>query len=178
MFEANTKGVALLLPSKGRFFDLFLTLLFVPTRAPAGYACKFFVCANYSKFELKILRLLFGRKANFIDERGLPWKGMVGAYNYAFDYASKMNTTWVALWADDLLPAKRNWLAQLLPIIDNDSFQMGIFSSDEGYHPGYFGWNIEAGSPCAHFYIARIEALSDSVVPSAFVILTNLTWLI
>ena len=151
--------LALLLPSKGRFLDLLLTLAFAPLKAPRGFAVKFVVCANYTSLQLTILRKLFSNRARFIDERDLEWQGMTGAYNYALAEATNMGATWAALWADDLLPEKSSWLDMLFPKITSPDFRLGIFSSDEGNHKGRFGWNIFAGYPCAHFFVVRIDAL-------------------
>lgn len=155
----NNKTLALLLPTKGRFFDLILTLIFTNIKCPKGYRCIFVLCANYSDLQLGILKILFFSKVVILDERELPWRGMTGAYNYAYERAKSLGATWVALWADDLLPEKRRWLDSLFLHIDDPKFQFGIFSSDEGSHKGRYGWNIEAGYPCAHFYIARTDIL-------------------
>jgi hypothetical protein len=151
--------LALALPSKGRWFDLLLTLAFVNLDAPRGFACRFYVCADYASWQLALLRTVFFARAVFVDERKLPRAGMAGAYNYACDRARADGCEWIALWADDLLPARRRWLHALFPLISTPDFRFGILSSDEGGHRGTFGWNIFAGYPCAHFYVARIDAL-------------------
>lgn len=151
--------LSLLLPSKGRFFDLILTLLFTRTLTSPQFSVKFVICANYSGFQIALLRALFSSRALVIDERKEPAGGMIGAYNQAFEYARKAQSTWVALWADDLMPATKHWLSELMHEISAPDFKFGIFSSDEGGHKRKYGWNIFAGYPCAHFYIARIDAL-------------------
>lgn len=151
--------LALLLPSKGRILDLMLTLLRVSLRSPSGLRVRFIVLANYGTVQLALLKLLFSSRATFVDERNLTWRGMTGAYNYALEAAVNSGAGWVALWADDLLPDRRNWLDDLSRIITRQDFRFGIFSSDEGNHKGRFGWNVFAGYPCAHFYVARVDAL-------------------
>lgn len=151
--------LALLLPSKGRLIDLILTLSMTPLKAPVGFRAHFVVCANYTSFQLSILRVLFGDRAIFIDERNLKWRGMIGAYNYAFETAAEIGARWVALWADDLLPESACWLDELFPAISQPAFKFGIFASDEGGHKARFGWNVFAGYPCAHFFVALSEAL-------------------
>lgn len=151
--------LSLLLPSKGRFLDLILTLLFTKTVTSPQYAVKFIICANYNSFQIALLRILFSSRALVIDERKEPAGSMIGAYNLAFEYAKKEQSTWVALWADDLLPASKQWLSALKHETSAPDFKFGIFSSDEGGHKSKYGWNIFAGYPCAHFYIARIDAL-------------------
>ena len=151
--------LALLLPSKGRFVDLILTLSMTSLKAPKGFRAHFVVCANYSSFHLAILRSLFRDRATFIDERNLKWLGMTGAYNYALEEATKIGARWAALWADDLLPESSLWLDDLFSAISQPAFHFGIFSSDEGNHKGHFGWNVFAGYPCAHFFVALIEAM-------------------
>lgn len=151
--------LALLLPSKGRFIDLILTLLMTSLKSPKGFRAHFVVCANYSSFHLAILRSLFRDRATFIDERNLKWLGMTGAYNYALEEAAKIGARWVALWADDLLPESPLWLEDLFSAISRPAFHFGIFSSDEGNHKAHFGWNVFAGYPCAHFFVALIDAL-------------------
>lgn len=165
--ERAGKLLALLLPSKGRFLDLILTLWLTSLKVPRGYRVRFVVCANYSTAQLAILRILFSRRATIIDERNLEWRGMIGAYNYALDAAGKMGAHWVALWADDLLPAKDSWLDELFGIISGADLQFGIFSSDEGNHQGRFGWNVFAGYPCAHFFVARLDALPGHLLNPA-----------
>ena len=151
--------LALLLPSKGRFVDLILTLSMTSLKAPKGFRAYFVVCANYNSFQLALLRAFFRGRATFIDERNLKWLGMIGAYNYAFEAAKKNGARWVALWADDLLPESPLWLDELFSAISQPEFNFGIFSSDEGNHKGHFGWNVFAGYPCAHFFVALIEAM-------------------
>jgi hypothetical protein len=143
----------------GRFVDLAFTLAKVSLKAPTGFRAKFFVCANYSTFQLTVLRLIFGRRARFVDERRFPRAGMTGAYNYGYRAAVEAEVEWVALWADDLLPESSDWLDRLFPMLSDSKFRFGIFSSDEGNHHRKFGWNVFAGSPCAHFYVARVDAL-------------------
>ena len=155
----NKPLLALLLPSKGRLLDLVLTLSLVPLRAPDGYRARFVVIANYGTIQLAFLRVLFASRATFVDERRLKWRGMTGAYNYALEAAENLGASWAALWADDLLPDRKSWLDDLFRIIVSQDFRFGIFSSDEGHHKGRFGWNVFAGYPCAHFYVARVDAL-------------------
>ncbi|KAB2919900.1 MAG: hypothetical protein F9K29_03285 [Hyphomicrobiaceae bacterium] len=159
MAAADDELLALLLPSKGRLLDLLLTLSLVPLKAQKGYRVHFVVCANYNPAQLALLRRLFSARATFIDEGKLEPRGMTGAYNYALEEAIRKGARWVALWADDLLPEKRAWLDQLFPVIADAGFRFGIFSSDEGNHKGHFGWNVFADFPCAHFFVARVEAL-------------------
>ncbi len=159
MSQTSRRLLALLLPSKGRWLDLVLTLAATKIRAPPPFEVRFFVCANYAKWQLALLRFLFSRRATFVDERSLEWRGMIGAYNYAFERASRDGAEWVALWADDLLPERRDWLASLLPMISAGGFRFGIFASDEGNHKGFFGWNVFAGYPTAHFFVARTDAM-------------------
>lgn len=151
--------LALLLPSKGRLVDLLLTLALVPLRPPRGLKTRFFVCANYPTWQLFLLKVIFWTRATFLDERRLPASGMTGAYNHAYDLARVSGADWVALWADDLLPERNDWLRRLWPILTSPGFHFGIFSSDEGHHKGRWGWNIFAGYPCAHFFVARTNAL-------------------
>jgi len=165
MVEKNSEQLlGLLLPSKGRFIDLILTLSMTPLNAPVGFRAHFVVCANYSSFQLSILRTLFGNRATFIDERNLKWRGMIGAYNYAFEVANEIGARWVALWADDLLPESTSWLDELFSAISQPAFNFGIFASDEGGHKAQFGWNIFAGYPCAHFFVALNKALPGSLL--------------
>lgn len=161
MIDERSGGarLALLLPSKGRFFDLFLTLALTPMRKRGPVVPRFVVCANYPRWQLSFLESLFSSRADFIDERRLEFKGMVGAYNYAFARAQEIGAEWVALWADDLLPARPDWVAALAPILRRPDFSLGIFSSDEGNHKGRYGFNIFAGYPCAHFFVARSAAM-------------------
>lgn len=156
--------LGLLLPSKGRLFDLVLTLFFTPLNPPEGLRVRFYIVANYNSIQLYCLKLLFSHCATFIDERSLDLRGVNGAYNYAFEEAKNNGAQWVALWADDLLPEKENWLFELNYVLSQDSFRLGIFSSDEGNHKGYYGWNIGAGYPCAHFYVACIDSLPGYVL--------------
>lgn len=156
---SNQQQLSLLLPSKGRFLDLILTLLFTRTVRSPEFSVKFVICANYNRFQIALLRTFFASRALVIDERKEPAGSMIGAYNLAFEYARKAQYTWVALWADDLLPASNQWLSALVQEITAPDFKLGIFSSDEGGHKGKYGWNIFAGYPCAHFYIARTDAL-------------------
>lgn len=164
----NQKLLGLILPSKGRFVDLLLTLLFTPLESAFDLKVHFFVCANYNNFQLKLLRIFFSNKATFINERNLKWNGVSGAYNYGFDEAVKKNATWVALWADDLLPENKFWLNTLYEQILQKNFHFGIFSSDEGSHKKQFGWNVYAGYPCAHFFIAKINSLPGFLLNPKF----------
>jgi hypothetical protein len=165
----NCRLLALLLPSKGRIVDLFLTILFTPLNGPDGLKVRFFIVANYNSIQLYFLNFLFSRRAIFIDERTLEMRGVNGAYNHAFDAAKRCGSRWVALWADDLLPEKTTWLFELNRYLLEKDFSFGIFSSDEGNHHGYFGWNIMAGYPCAHFFIASIESLPGHLLNPNFV---------
>lgn len=162
--ENEIKLLALLLPSKGRFLDLLLTLSLTPVNAPKGFKVHFVVCANYHSLQLVFLRSLFPNRLTVIDERSLEWRGMAGAYNYALGEATKMGARWVALWADDLLPERNSWLRELFSAISDPTFRFGIFSSDEGNHHGRFGWNVFAGYPCAHFYVACVDSLPGYVL--------------
>ncbi len=164
----NQKLLGLILPSKGRFVDLLLTLIFTPLESSFPLKVHFFVCANYNNIQLKLLRTFFSNKATFINERNLKWSGVSGAYNYGFDEAIKKNATWVALWADDLLPENKFWLNALYQQISQEDFRFGIFSSDEGCHKKQFGWNIYAGYPCAHFFIAKINSLPGYLLNPKF----------
>lgn len=158
--DPAVKGLlALLLPSKGRWLDLVLTLLLTPLCRPDGVRVRFFVCSNYGSIPLLLLRLLFFSRATFIDERKLAWSGMTGAYNHAFNRAVKAGAQWVALWADDLLPERKDWLNKLQGILRSPGFRFGVFSSDEGNHKGGFGWNVFGGYPCAHFFVARVDSM-------------------
>lgn len=143
----------------GRCLDVALTLAFTSLRTPTGYRCRFYVCANYPSWQFLLLRVLFFSRASFIDERRLDKKGMVNAYNHAFERAVDDGCEWVALWADDLLPERRDWLMILFPFLTAKQFKFGIFSSDEGGHKRSFGWNVFSGVPCAHFYVAKADAL-------------------
>ncbi|PPC94263.1 MAG: hypothetical protein CTY35_10725, partial [Methylotenera sp.] len=151
--------LSLLLPSKGRFIDLFLTLLFTNLKTSQPITVRFIVCANYNYLQRTVLKIFFFRSASFINERAHSVRGMIGAYNLAYDFAVKENANWVALWADDLLPATSFWLDDIFPEVTDPSFKFGILSSDEGGHKNKYGWNVFAGYPCAHFYIARTDAL-------------------
>lgn len=162
------KKLALLLPSKGRFFDLFITMLLTPMDGNKKIKPYFLVCAHYNSFQLFLLKKLFSGRAVFIDERRLPFKGMVGAYNYAYERARDDGAEWVALWADDLMPLTPNWVDIITPILQRMNFHFGIFSSDEGNHQGYYGYNIFGGYPCAHFYVARTESLPGYFLNPAF----------
>lgn len=157
--QAPKRALGLALPSKGRWFDLVLTMAATSLRAPTGFECRFYVCANYADWQVSLLRILFSRRARFIDEKTVAKAGMTGAYNHAFRLAASDGCEWVALWADDLLPERRRWLLELFQALLTPGFQFGIFSSDEGGHKGHFGWNVFAGYPCAHFYVARVDAL-------------------
>ena len=160
--------LALLLPSKARLFDLVLTIYFTPLNSPKNLKVRFFIVANYNLIQLYFLKLMFSRHATFIDERSLEMRGVNGAYNHAFDAAKKSGAHWVALWADDLLPEKNNWLFELNNYLLNKNFHFGIFSTDEGNHHGYFGWNIMSGYPCAHFFIASVNSMPDYLLNPAF----------
>ena len=161
-------GLALLLPSKGRFVDLVLTLALTPMQAKGGVTPRFVVCANYASWQLALLRFFFSARARFIDERTQSHKGMIGAYNCAYAHASAGGAAWVALWADDLLPYQKDWLEKLAPTLKDDDFHFGIFSSDEGNHPGHYGYNVFGGYPCAHFYVARTDSLPGHLLNPAF----------
>jgi hypothetical protein len=156
--------IAILLPSKKRVTDLLITAFFTSLNCPSGYKAKFFICANYSKLKLFFLKIVLFKKALFIDERKLPWKGMIGAYNYAFELAKSKKAKYVILWADDLIPEKHNWLHEVIKIIQKKNMTFGIFSSDEGHHAGFYGWNIFGGYPCAHFFVAETDLMPGYLV--------------
>lgn len=151
--------LALILPSKGRFIDLILTMIFTSLKSNYSYVVKFFIVANYSTFQILILKLMFSHRAFIIDERGSDVRGLTSAYNFGFEFAKSNGAKWVALWADDLMPHKVNWLDELYIYLTESDFQFGIFSTDEGHHKGRYGWNIQAGYPCAHFYVACLDSL-------------------
>jgi hypothetical protein len=157
--KCNKRLLGLILPSKGRFFDLLLTLLFVPITGPSQLNVHFFICANYSAFQLNFINFFFSHKVTIINEKKLKSKGPTAAFNYAFNEAKKADATWVALWADDLLPESKLWLFSLYKVISKRNFTFGIFSSDEGNHKKQFGWNIISEYPCAHFFVARTKYL-------------------
>jgi hypothetical protein len=164
----NIPLLSLILPSKGRFLDLLLTLIFTSLKSHYNYKVKFIIVANYNNFQIIILKLFFSHRAFIIDERGTAIRGLTSAYNYGFDFAKNNNTKWIALWADDLLPHNSNWLDELFLFITESDFQFGIFSSDEGYHKGRYGYNIVAGYPCAHFYVACIDSLPGYMLNPSF----------
>jgi len=165
--KKNIPLLALILPSKGRFLDLMLTLIFTSLKNTYFFKVQFFVVANYSNFQIFILKFMFSHRAIFIDERDLDCQGANTAYNYGFELAKNNGARWVALWADDLLPLKLNWLDELYNYLTKADFQFGIFSTDEGYHKGRYGWNIEAGYPCAHFYVACTDSLPGHLLNPA-----------
>ena len=156
--------IGILLPSKNRLADLILTLIFTSLKCPKGYEARFYICANYDNWILTIFKLVFKFKANFINEKELEWKGMIGAYNYSYQLAVKDGAQWVILWADDIIPEKHSWLIDLTEYLENVSFEFGIFSSDEGHHQSFFGWNIFGGYPCAHFFIAKTKTLPGYIL--------------
>ncbi|CAM8349475.1 hypothetical protein [Candidatus Methylopumilus universalis] len=167
--RSSQKLLGLILPSKGRFFDLIVTLIFVPLDSPSILRVHFFICANYNAFQLWLLNFFFSKRATIIDEKKLKQNGATAAFNYAFDEALKENATWVALWADDLLPENKLWLFSLYGLISKRNFSFGIFSSDEGNHKKQFGWNIIAGYPCAHFFVARVKNLPGYLLNPALI---------
>jgi hypothetical protein len=89
---------------------------------------------------------------------------MIGAYNYSYQLAAKDGAQWVILWADDIIPEKHSWLIDLTSYLKNVNFEFGIFSSDEGNHQSFYGWNIFGGYPCAHFFIAKTKTLPGYIL--------------
>ena len=148
--------IALLLPSYRRFRDLFVTL----SNTPLAEGCKFVVVANYPDEHLSFLKKLFPKKAIFIDERQYGKGGMIKAYNIAFEFVKQNGFRYAALWADDLMPQKADWLKEVDELFIKPGHRFGIFSSDE-CHKNHFGWNFFNGIPNAHFFIAEISALGD-----------------
>jgi hypothetical protein len=163
--QAVTKKrtLALLLPSKGRFFDLCLTLLMTRVGSRGEFTCKIYLLANYNVIQRSILKLFFGRSAKIFNERDYDIKvtGIVSVYNFIYGKAREDNCEWVAIWSDDLLPEKRTWLARLWDVLEHEDFKFGIFSSNDGHGRGYFGWNMFGGIPCAHYWVARADALRE-----------------
>lgn len=168
-YLTNHKLVALLLPSKGRIIDLVLTIFFTSLKAPDGLRVRFFIVANYNSIQLYFLKFFFSRHATFVDERIISKRGVNGAYNYAFEEAKKHGASWVVLWADDLIPESKSWLSELNFYLSKKDFCFGIFSTDEGNHKGFFGWNIQAGYPCAHFFVASVNSLPDYLLNPALI---------
>ena len=148
--------IALLLPSYRRFRDLFTAL----SNTPVSPDCKFIVVANYPDEQLSFLKRLFSKKALFIDERPYGKGGCYKAYNLAFNLARSEGYEYVALWADDLMPQKNDWLKEVDELFISPGYLFGIFSTDE-CHKRRFGWNFFGGIPCAHFFIAKTRVLGD-----------------
>lgn len=148
--------IALLLPSYRSFRDLFYTLW----ATPLSPECKFIVTANYPDCQLRLFEFLFSKRAVFIDERKYGKGGMIKAYNLAFDYARSLGATHCALWADDIMPQKRDWAATMRHDFIEPGLDFGIFSSDE-CHKHRFGWNFFGGVPNAHFFVAKTALLGD-----------------
>ena len=93
---------------------------------------------------------------NVLTEKG----GMIKAYNIAYNYAKNNQYKYVALWADDILPQKKDWFQDLNEMFIKPGHVFGIFSTDE-CHRLHFGWNFFGGIPNAHFFIADISILGD-----------------
>lgn len=148
--------IALLLPSYRRFRDLFTAL----SNTPVSPDCKFIVVANYPDEQLSFLKRLFSKKALFIDERPYGKGGMIKAYNIAYEFARENGFKYAALWADDLMPQKTDWLKEIDELFVRPGHLFGIFSTDE-CHKKHFGWNFFNGTPNAHFFIADISVLGD-----------------
>lgn len=148
--------IALLLPSYRRFKDIFLTIW----KTPLSADCKFIVAANYSNLQLFFLKAFFSQKALFLNERRYGRVGCYKAYNLAFNLARRKGFDYVALWADDIMPQKPDWLDDVKEMFIKPERSFGIFSTDE-CHKGRFGWNFFGGIPCAHFFIAKSAVLGD-----------------
>lgn len=156
------------MPSKARILDLLITVFFTSLKCTPEYQAIFFICANYNKFNIFILKIILFKKALIINEREESCKSMIEAYNIAFKKAKNNRAEYVILWADDVIPEKSDWLCQLIDIIKNQNLEFGIFSSDEGHHKGYYGWNIFGGYPCAHFFIAKTNLFQDKLMNPKF----------
>ncbi len=156
---SRTRTLAIVLPSKGRFVDLVLTLFATSTKVRGDGRCRFYVCAKYNRLQIALLRLLFPNSARIYNEAQYSVKGMLAAFNFLYERALADGCEWLVTWADDLVPERRDWLDTFWPILTRDDFKFGVMSSDEGGHKGLFGWNVFGGSPCAHYYAARLDVL-------------------
>src|SRR5690242_13917553 len=122
--------IALLLPSRKRFKRLFETLWVTKLQKDT----KFFIAADYTLYEQFILKLFFSRKMVLVDDRKANTIGLIKAYNRILGHALKYDPEYCVLWADDLVPAKKQWLSELKEYLENKRVEFGIFSTDEGGH--------------------------------------------
>ncbi len=148
--------IALLLPSRRRFKRLFETLWVTSVYNDT----KFFIAADYPWYEQVILKLFFWNKSVIVDDRKANTIGMNKAYNRALNHALEYQPEYCVLWADDLVPEKKNWLSNLKGYLKSNDVEFGIFSTDEGGHKGIFGWNFWGEIPCAHFCIMKTNLLN------------------
>ncbi len=156
--------VALLLPSYRRFGELFRTL----RRTPLDKDVMFVVVANYPSWQLALLKKMFSDRALIVDERPFGKLGGAKAYNVAYSIARENKAEYVAHWADDIMPFRNDWLAQLVNLFIKPGHRFGIFSTDEGCHKHRYGWNVLGGYPCAHFFVADASTLGETYFDPRF----------
>nr|WP_321397827.1 hypothetical protein [uncultured Desulfobacter sp.] len=165
------KKVAILIPSYGRYGELFQML----SQLQLSENMKVIVSANYPDDKLEHLTTTFSEIAIFIDEKryGKNGNGCVNALNLGYFLAREMRFDYVLGIADDMIPEDSDWNHKLNQILNEYDIDLGIFSVDE-CHSGVFGWNFFGGYPCAHLFIAKIDILGDYCFnPSLFMYLAD-----